>query len=64
MKSDKYKSCLVDEIMLKRAKKALGVHSDAEAIRLSVECVVEMDKFWTFMNKTRKSLKPGSVERP
>ena len=49
------------ERVLKRAKKALGVKTEAEVIRLSVERVAEMEEFWKFMNKTRRSLRPGSV---
>ncbi len=60
----KRKSYFVDEGALKRAKKALGVRSEAEVIRMSVERVAEMEEFWAFMQKTRRSLKPGSVERP
>jgi hypothetical protein len=59
----KRKSYFVDERTLKRAKKALGVKPEAEVIRLSVERVTEMEEFWEFMNKTRRSLKPASVER-
>jgi hypothetical protein len=54
----KRKSYFVDERALSRAKKALGVKTEAEAIRLSVERVTEMEEFWKFMKKTRRSLKP------
>jgi hypothetical protein len=54
---------LVDERALSRAKKALGVKTEAEVIRLSVERVAEMEEFWEFMKKTRRSLRPGSVEK-
>jgi hypothetical protein len=57
----KRKSYFVDERALSRAKKALGVKTDAEVVRLSVERVAEMEEFWGFMNKTRRSLKPGSM---
>jgi hypothetical protein len=60
----KRKAFFVDEQTLRRAKKALGVHTDAEVIRLSVERVAEMEAFWEFMRRTRRSLKPGRVERP
>jgi hypothetical protein len=60
----KRKSYFVDERALSRAKKALGVKTEAEVIRLSVERVAEMEEFWEFMKKTRRSLKPGSVEKP
>jgi hypothetical protein len=59
----KRKSYFVDERALKRAKKALGVKTEAEVIRLSVERVAEMEEFWEFMKKTRRSLSPGSVEK-
>ena len=60
----KRKSYFVDERALRRAKKALGVKTDAEVIRLSVECVAEMEEYWEFMKKTHRSLRSGSVERP
>jgi hypothetical protein len=59
----KRKSYFVDEGTLSRAKKALGVKTEAEAIRLSVERVAEMEEFWEFMKKNRRSLRPGSVEK-
>ena len=54
----------VDDRALQRAKKALGVKTDAEVIRLSVERIAEMEEFWQFMRKSRHTLKPGSLERP
>ena len=59
----KRKSYFVDERALKRAKKALGVKTEAEVIRLSVERVLQMEEIWVFMKKTRRSLTPGSVEK-
>ena len=59
----KRKSFFVDERALNRAKKALGVKTEAEVVRLSVERVTEMEKFWEFMKKTRRTLKPGSLEK-
>jgi hypothetical protein len=38
------------------------VKSRAEAIRLSVERVIEMEEFWQFMEKNRGTVKPGSFE--
>jgi hypothetical protein len=58
----KRKSFFVDESIVRRAKKALGVKTDAEAIRMSVERIVEMEEFWKFMQKSRHTLKPGSLE--
>ena len=36
--------------------------TDAEAIRASLDRVAEMEEFWQFMRRTRRSLKPGSIE--
>ena len=58
------KSFFVDEKAVKRARKALGATTDAEAVRLSLDRVVEMEEFWRFMAETRKSLTPGSIEAP
>ena len=60
----KRKSFFMDEGKLRQAKKALGVKTDAEVVRLSVERVTEMEEFWEFMKKSRQSLKPGSLETP
>jgi hypothetical protein len=57
----KRKAFFVNEATIRRAKKALGVATDAEAVRASLECVAEMDEFWRFMQRTRRSLKPGSI---
>jgi hypothetical protein len=54
----KRKSYFVDEHALSRAKKALGVKTEAEVIRLSVERVAEMEEFWEFMKKSRRLIKP------
>jgi hypothetical protein len=55
---------VVNERALSRAKKALGVKTEAVVIRLSVERIAEMEEFWEFMNKTHRTLGPGSVEKP
>jgi hypothetical protein len=60
----KRKSFFVDESALHRAKKTLGVKTDAEVIRLSLERIAEMEDFWEFMKKSRHVLKPGSIDRP
>jgi len=54
------KSFFVDERALRRAKKLLGVATDAEVIRVSVDRIAEMEKFWRFMRRSRGSLRPGS----
>lgn len=58
----KRRSFLVDDRTLRHARRALGVKTDAEVIRLSVERVVEMEAFWRFMRKSRQTLPPGSLE--
>ena len=60
----KRKSFFVDTRTLRRAKKALGVATDAEAVRRAVERVAEMEVLWRFMARTRGRLKPGSFRRP
>jgi len=56
------KSFYVDTRALQRAKRFLRVRTDAEAIRLSLERVAEMEKFWEFMTKTRAAAKGGSFD--
>jgi len=58
----KRKSFFVDERHLREAKKILGVQTEAEVIRLSVERVLEMEKFWKFMDRSRGALPPGSMD--
>ncbi|MBI2197607.1 MAG: hypothetical protein HYU42_03260 [Candidatus Rokubacteria bacterium] len=60
----KRKSLFVDERALRRAKKVLGVATDAEVVRASVERIAEMEAFWQFMKTTRRTLRPGSLRRP
>ena len=55
------KSFFVDARTISQARKALGVGTDAEAVRLAVDRVVEMEKFWRFMHGSRASLKVGSI---
>ena len=59
----KRRSFLIDERVFRRAKKILGVSTDAEVVRLSVERIAEMEQFWQFMEKTRGTLPRGSIER-
>jgi len=59
----KRKSFFVDQRTLERAKKALGVVTDAEVVRLSIARVAEMEEFWRFMKETRRTIKPGSFQR-
>ena len=58
------KSFFVDAKAIDQARKTLGAATNAEAVRLAVDRVVEMEKFWRFMTGTRESLKPGSIEAP
>lgn len=64
MKTLTRKSFFVDDRALRRAKKLLGVTTDAEVIRISVERVAEMEKFWRFMRRSRGSVRPGSFRTP
>ncbi|MBI2203932.1 MAG: hypothetical protein HYU41_08790 [Candidatus Rokubacteria bacterium] len=57
----KRKAFFIDETAVRRAKRALGVKTDAEAVRMSLERVAEMEAFWRFMTSTRGRLKPGSL---
>ena len=58
----KRKSFFVDEQALRRARKVLGVATDAEVVRLSVARVSEMEEFWRFMAESRRTLKRGSLK--
>lgn len=60
----KRKAFFVDEGALRRARKALGVATDAEVVRLSVGRVAEMEEFWRFMRRSRRVLGPGSFKAP
>ena len=60
----KRKSFFVDEQALRRARKLLGVATEAEVVRLSVARVSEMEEFWRFMTETRRTLKRGSLRSP
>jgi hypothetical protein len=57
-------SFFIDPDAVRRARNALGAASDAEAIRMSVEWMAEMERFWRFMRKSRRTLTPGSIEVP
>lgn len=58
----KRKSFFIDEGALGRAKRAMGVQTDAEAVREALERTAEMEVFWRFMKRSRHALKPGSVK--
>jgi hypothetical protein len=54
----------LEERTLKRAKKAQGVSTHAEVVRLSLERGAEMEEFWRFMKQSRRILKPGIIKCP
>lgn len=56
----KRKSFFVDEGAIRRVRKLLGAASEAEAIRMAVARVAEMEVFWRMMKASRKALKPGN----
>lgn len=60
----KRKSFFVDERALRRAKRALGVATDAQVVRLALERVAEMEAFWQFMKRSGGTLKRGSFRTP
>jgi predicted nucleic acid-binding protein len=60
----KRKSFFVDERVLGRAKRLLRASSDAEASRLSLERVAEMERYWQFMDSSRGRVKRGAFEEP
>lgn len=57
-------SFFIDVHALRRARNALGASSDAETVRMSVEHIGDMERFWRFMKKSRRKLKPGNIEAP
>ena len=63
-KALKRRAFFVDERSLRRAKKALGLATDAEVVREAIERVAEMEEFWRFMKETRAVLEPGALENP
>jgi hypothetical protein len=56
------KSFFVEPRALRRAKRVLGVRTEAEVVRRSIEQVVEQEEFWRFMMKSRGRLARGSFE--
>jgi hypothetical protein len=58
----KRKAFFIDETAVRRAKKALGARTEAEAVRVAVQRVAEMEEFWQFMRRTHGKLQPGSFE--
>jgi hypothetical protein len=56
------KSFFVEPQALRRAKRVLGVKTEAEVVRRSIEQVVEQEEFWRFMTKSRGRLARGSFE--
>jgi len=60
----KRKSYFVDERAIRRAKRILGAPTEAETVRLAIERIAEMERFWKFMGRARGKLPAGSIERP
>lgn len=58
------RSFFVDDGAIRRARRVLKADTDAEAVRLAVERVLEMEAFWQFMTKSRARLSPGSFDLP
>ena len=58
----KRKSFFVDERELEAARRALGVDTDAEAVRVALREIARMRALARFMEKTRATLRPGSFD--
>jgi hypothetical protein len=58
------RSFFVSTPVLRKARRALGAKTDAEAVRLSVERVAEMDAFWRLMEKGHGAVRSGSFRQP
>jgi hypothetical protein len=58
------KSFFVAPGALRRAKRALGVKSDAEAVRLALEWIARSEEHWRLLKKTSGKLRRGSFRRP
>ena len=58
------KSFFVDARALTRAKRLLRVSTDAEAIRVSLDRVAEIERFDRFMEASRSKLPKASFEKP
>jgi hypothetical protein len=56
----KRKSFFVDEAAIRRAQRVLGVGTEAEAVREAVERIVDMERFWRLMKRSRSSVTKGS----
>jgi Arc/MetJ family transcription regulator len=56
----KRKSFFIDERELGEARRALGVGTDAETVRVALREVARMRTLARFMNRTSGSLTPGS----
>jgi hypothetical protein len=60
----KRKSYFVDESIVQRAKTLLRAETDSDAVRISLERLVEAEEFWQFMEESAGKLPPGSIEEP
>jgi hypothetical protein len=58
----KRRSFLVDETALRRARRVLGVTTDAEVVRLSVERIAKVEAFRQFIDRTRGNARAGKPQ--
>lgn len=54
----------MDARVLRRAKRALGVKSDAEAVRLALDWLAGNEEHWKLLIKTSGTLGPNSFRLP
>lgn len=53
----KRSSFFIDPKTLRTAQRALGASSQADVIRRAVDRVVEMERFWSFMKRSSKTVR-------
>lgn len=55
------RSFFIDPAILRRAKRALGVRTDADAVRLALEQAADTEAFWKLMDESRARLQDHPV---
>jgi len=56
------RSFFVDPRVIGRLRRALGVRSDAQAVRLVAQWYVESESLKTYLRKTAGTLRPGDFD--
>jgi hypothetical protein len=58
------KSFFVKPKTLRRARRAMGVATDAEAVRMALEWAASSEEHWRLLRKSAGKLKRGSFRQP